>query len=106
LRDPGYNASPVRRFEFVPLLSIAVFFPHRMRRVACPGYGIKVKKVPWSEEKNNLTGLNNKTKVTSQKAYDFKRFDIIKNAYIEHLGICTRQKLPVDFADETKFYLA
>ncbi|NMC74238.1 MAG: ISL3 family transposase, partial [Geobacteraceae bacterium] len=52
---PGYDSLPVRRFEFVPLWGIAVFFLYAMRRVECPRCGIKVEMVPWVEGKNHLT---------------------------------------------------
>ena len=51
----GYDTLPVRRFEFVPLWGIAVFFLYAMRRVECPRCGIKVERVPWAEGKNHLT---------------------------------------------------
>ena len=52
---PGYDTLPVRRFEFVPLWGIAVFFLYAMRRVDCHVCGIKVEQVPWAEGKNHLT---------------------------------------------------
>jgi len=52
---PGYDTLPVRRFEFVPLWGIAVFFLYAMRRVDCPRCGVKVERVPWAEGKNHLT---------------------------------------------------
>lgn len=52
---PGYDTLPVRRFEFVPMWGIAVFFLYAMRRVECPRCGIKVERVPWAEGKNHLT---------------------------------------------------
>ena len=55
MSGPGYDTLPVRRFEFVPLWGIAVFFLYAMRRVQCPGCGIKVERVPWAEGKNHLT---------------------------------------------------
>jgi transposase len=55
LPGPGYDILPVRRFEFVPLWGIAVFFLYAMRRVDCPRCGVKVERVPWSEGKNHLT---------------------------------------------------
>jgi transposase len=53
---PGYDkmAEP-RRFEFVPLWGIMVYFVYRMRRVQCPDCGIKVERVPWAEGKSSLT---------------------------------------------------
>ena len=52
---PGYDTLKIRRFEFVPLWGIAVFFLYAMRRVDCPSCGIKVERVPWAEGKNYLT---------------------------------------------------
>jgi transposase len=52
---PGYDRLPERRFEFVPLWGIAVFFVYAMRRVECPECGVKVEKVPWCDGKNQLT---------------------------------------------------
>lgn len=52
---PGYDTLKIRRFEFVPLWGIAVFFLYAMRRVDCPYCGIKVERVPWAEGKNHLT---------------------------------------------------
>jgi len=52
---PGYDTLPLRRFEFVPLWGIAVFFLYAMRRVECPRCGVKVERVPWAEGKNHLT---------------------------------------------------
>ncbi len=52
---PGYDRQPERRFEFVPLWGIAVFFVYAMRRVKCPKCGVKVEQVPWCDGKNQLT---------------------------------------------------
>ncbi len=52
---PGYDRLPARRFEFVPLWQIAVYFVYEMRRVDCPTCGVKVEKVPWCDGKNQLT---------------------------------------------------
>jgi transposase len=52
---PGYDRQPARRFEFVPLWQIAVFFVYSMRRVQCPNCGVKVEQVPWCDGKNSLT---------------------------------------------------
>jgi len=54
-RRPGYDTLPLRRFEFVPLWGIAVFFLYAMRRVNCCTCGVKVEKVPWVQGKNHLT---------------------------------------------------
>ena len=53
---PGYDTMPEpRRFEFVPLWGIVVYFVYQMRRVECPTCGIKVERVPWAEGKSSLT---------------------------------------------------
>lgn len=52
---PGYDRLPARRFEYVPLWGIAVFFVYAMRRVECPGCGVKAEQVPWCDGKNQLT---------------------------------------------------
>jgi transposase len=54
-RRSGYDRLPERRFEFVPLWGIAVFFLYRMRRVSCPCCGIVVESVPWADGKQRLT---------------------------------------------------
>jgi transposase len=52
---PGYDVQLQRRFEFVPLWGLPVFFLYSMRRVDCPRCGVRVEKVPWAEGKNHLT---------------------------------------------------
>ena len=52
---PGYDRLAERRFEFVPLWGIAVYFVYAMRRVVCPTCGVKVEQVPWCDGKNQLT---------------------------------------------------
>lgn len=52
---PGYDTLPARRFEFVPLWGIAVFFVYALRRVACPVCGIHVETVPWATGKRRIT---------------------------------------------------
>lgn len=51
----GYDRLRTRRFEFVPLWQIPVFFVYRMRRVNCGGCGIQVEAVPWAVGKNRAT---------------------------------------------------
>ena len=52
---PGYDQLPERRFEFIPLWGILVFFLYRMRRVACRHCGVVVEEVPWGDGKHQLT---------------------------------------------------
>jgi transposase len=55
---PGaqYDRLGPRRFEFVPLCSLRVFFLYMMRRVDCPRCGVTVEQVPWADDgKHQLT---------------------------------------------------
>ena len=52
---PGYDRLPQRRFEFVPLWGMAVYFVYAMRRVKCPTCDVTVERVPWAEGKCHLT---------------------------------------------------
>jgi transposase len=52
---PGYDTLPLRRFEFVPLWGIAVFFLYPLRRVQCRRCGVRVEAIPWAEGKHQLT---------------------------------------------------
>jgi transposase len=52
---PGYDTLPPRRFEFVPLWGIAVFFVYAVRRVHCRRCGVRVEALPWAEGKHQLT---------------------------------------------------
>jgi len=52
---PGYDTLGVRRFQFVPLWGIPVYFVYPLRRVECPGCGVKVERVPWATGKHHLT---------------------------------------------------
>ncbi len=52
---PGYDTLATRRFAFVPLWGIPVFFLYAMRRVDCLSCGVRVERVPWVEGKNHLT---------------------------------------------------
>ena len=54
-RRPVYDHLNVRRFEFVPLWGIAVFFLYMMRRVNCRTCGIVVEAVPWAIGKRSIT---------------------------------------------------
>ena len=54
-KRPGYDRLATRRFEFVPLWNMAVFFVYAMRRVDCPTCGVTVERVPWGDGKGHLT---------------------------------------------------
>jgi transposase len=54
-KRPGYDRLTARRFEFVPLWNMTVFFVYAMRRLDCPDCGVTVERVPWAEGKGHLT---------------------------------------------------
>lgn len=51
---PGYDRLAERRFEFIPLWGIAIFFLYALRRVDCASCGVVVEKVPWAQGKETL----------------------------------------------------
>ncbi|MCG7941363.1 MAG: ISL3 family transposase [Candidatus Thiodiazotropha lotti] len=54
-RRPGYDTLPQRRFEFIPMWGIKVFFLYAPRRVDCPSCGVRVERMPWAQGKHRLT---------------------------------------------------
>lgn len=54
-KGSGYDTLAERRFEFVPLWAIPVFFLYSRRRVDCRRCGVTVEKVPWSDGKHRTT---------------------------------------------------
>lgn len=52
---PGYDQLPERRWLFVPLWGLVVWFRYAVRRVDCPRDGVVVEYVPWSEGKRPVT---------------------------------------------------
>jgi transposase len=52
---PGYDRLRQRRFEFVPLWGMTVYFLYALRRVDCPDCGVTVERVPWARGKCHLT---------------------------------------------------
>ena len=53
---PGYDVLAPRRFQFIPLWNIPVFFVYSMRRVQCRRcQRILVEAVPWAEGKQRTT---------------------------------------------------
>ena len=50
-----YDRLTPRRFEFVPLWGLRVFFLYAMRRVDCSRCGVRVEQVPWADGKHQLT---------------------------------------------------
>ena len=54
-RRAGYDTLPIRRFEFIPVWGIKVFFLYAPRRVDCPACGVRVELMPWVAGKHRLT---------------------------------------------------
>jgi transposase len=55
-RRPCHDLQPAaRRFQYVPLWNIPVFFVYRMRRADCPECGVRVESVPWARGKRRIT---------------------------------------------------
>ncbi|PLY11895.1 MAG: ISL3 family transposase [Sedimenticola sp.] len=54
-KRPGYDTLAQRRFEFIPMWGIKVFFLYAPRRVNCPTCGVRVERMPWAEGKHRLT---------------------------------------------------
>ena len=52
---PGYDRLPSRRYEFIPLWGILVYFVYAKRRVHCPDCGVRAEHVPWAEGKRTVT---------------------------------------------------
>lgn len=53
-KGPGYDRLETRRYQFIPLWNMPVFFAYAPRRVDCGNCGVKVERVPWSEGKSRL----------------------------------------------------
>ena len=52
---PGYDHLSERRFEFIPIWGLKVFFVYTMRRVNCRTCGVKVEELPWATGKHHQT---------------------------------------------------
>ena len=53
--SPGYDRQPERRWLFVPLWGIPVWFVYAPRRVECTEHGVVVEHIPWSDGKRPVT---------------------------------------------------
>ena len=59
---PGYDSLHTRRFQFVPLFGLPVYFLYAMRRVNCSWRGkVKVERVPWADGKRPVTRACSRT---------------------------------------------
>lgn len=54
-KRPGYDHLPARRFAFIPIWNIPVYFEYALRRVKCPTDGIVVEQLPWADGKHHTT---------------------------------------------------
>lgn len=52
---PGYDTLSPRRFEFIPVWGMKVFFVYAMRRVDCERCKVHVEEVPWAQGKQRRT---------------------------------------------------
>ena len=52
---PGYDTRPERRWQFIPLWGIPVWFLYAPRRVQCAEHGVVVEHIPWSDGKRPIT---------------------------------------------------
>ncbi len=55
LKRPAYDRLRERRFLFVPLWAIAVYFIYAPRRCDCPRCGVRVELLPWAKGKRRMT---------------------------------------------------
>lgn len=54
-KRPHYDTLPVRRFQFVPLWAMAVYFVYAPRRASCPPCGVRVELLPWANGRSPIT---------------------------------------------------
>jgi len=54
-RGRTYDTMKPRRFQFVPLWGIIVYFVYAMRRIDCKTCGVTVEMVPWADGKKRIT---------------------------------------------------
>ncbi len=52
---PGYDKQAIRRFSFIPIWGLLVFFLYAPRRVDCPTCGVKIEEIPWANGKSDQT---------------------------------------------------
>ena len=50
-----YDTRNVRRFQFVPIFGLQVFFLYAIRRVNCKHCGVKTERLSWSSGKEQMT---------------------------------------------------
>ncbi|MGH7929627.1 MAG: ISL3 family transposase, partial [Candidatus Binatia bacterium] len=55
VRSRTYDTMRPRRFQFVPLWGIVVFFVYAKRRIDCVRCGVTVEMIPWADGKKQIT---------------------------------------------------
>ncbi len=53
--SPSYDKQPLRRYQYVPLWNIPVYFAYAPRRINCKAHGIRVELLPWCNGKEQIT---------------------------------------------------
>jgi transposase len=53
--SPSYDKQPLRRYQYVPLWNIPVYFAYAPRRINCKAHGIRVELLPWCHGKEQIT---------------------------------------------------
>ena len=53
-----YDHLESRRFEFIPIWGIKVYFIYAARRINCVTDGVTVEKLPWVDELSCLSRVN------------------------------------------------
>ena len=52
---PTYDTGDPRRFQYLPMWGILVFFVYCMRRINCKTCGVTTELIPWADGKHRLT---------------------------------------------------
>ena len=54
-KGPTYDTGDPRRFQYLPMWGILVFFVYCMRRINCKTCGVTTELIPWADGKHRLT---------------------------------------------------
>jgi transposase len=55
VRSRTYDTMKPRRYQFVPLWGIVVFFVYSKRRIDCASCGVTAEMIPWADGKKRIT---------------------------------------------------
>lgn len=53
--SPSYDKQPLRRYQYVPIWNIPVYFAYAPRRINCKAHGVRVELLPWCNGKEQIT---------------------------------------------------